>query len=118
LPFVPGTVTASEVLAATELGHTHLKFFPAEQSGGAKTIAALAAPLAGLGVRFMPTGGIRLADLDKYLELSNVFAVGGTWIAPRDAITHGRFDSIFEAAVTAVTAVAKYNAAPADETRS
>ena len=106
LPFIPGTVTASEVLAAAEYGHTHLKFFPAEQSGGAPVIAALAAPLAGHGIRFMPTGGIRLAGLSDYLALAGVFAVGGTWIAPRSAITEGRFEDILAATREAVVAVA------------
>jgi 2-dehydro-3-deoxyphosphogluconate aldolase/(4S)-4-hydroxy-2-oxoglutarate aldolase len=111
LPFIPGTVTASEVLAAAGFGHTRLKFFPAEQSGGATTIGALAAPLAALGVRFMPTGGIRPGGLDAYLSLENVFAIGGTWIAPRAAISESRFDEIGEAARAAVATVAAFNAA-------
>jgi len=110
LSFVPGAVTASEVLAATESGHTHLKFFPAEQSGGAGTIAAFAAPFAALGVRFMPTGGVRPANLDAYLGLATVFAIGGTWIASRDQIAEGRFSEITQAARTAVGTVAAFGA--------
>jgi 2-dehydro-3-deoxyphosphogluconate aldolase/(4S)-4-hydroxy-2-oxoglutarate aldolase len=111
LPFVPGTVTATEILAAADSGHTHLKFFPAEQSGGAATIGALAAPFAALGIRFMPTGGIRPGGLNDYLSLTNVFAIGGTWIAPRDAIAEGRFDAIGDAARAAVSTVATFRAA-------
>jgi 2-dehydro-3-deoxyphosphogluconate aldolase/(4S)-4-hydroxy-2-oxoglutarate aldolase len=106
LPFVPGTVTASEMLTAAEYGHTHLKFFPAEQSGGARALASFASPLAAHGIRFMPTGGIRPAGLGEYLSLANVFAVGGTWIAPRDAITEGRFDLILASTTAAVTTAA------------
>ena len=109
LPFLPGTVTASEILAAAELGHTHLKFFPAEQSGGAAAIASLAAPLAGLGISFMPTGGIRPAGLGDYLRLPSVFAVGGTWIAPRDAITEGRFEEILAATQAAVASASLFS---------
>ncbi len=105
LPFVPGTVTASEMLAAAEAGHTHLKFFPAEQSGGAQALASFASPLAAHGIRFMPTGGIRPAGLATYLALDNVFAIGGTWIAPREAITEGNFDLIRAATIAAVAAV-------------
>ena len=112
LPFVPGAVTASEILAANESGHTHLKFFPAEQSGGAAAIASLTTPLAALGIRFMPTGGIRPAGLDAYLALPSVFAIGGTWIAPRDAITERRFDDIRQAARTAVATAAAFAGAP------
>jgi 2-dehydro-3-deoxyphosphogluconate aldolase/(4S)-4-hydroxy-2-oxoglutarate aldolase len=110
-PFVPGTVTASEILVAAEHGHTHLKFFPAEQSGGAAIIGSLAAPLAAHGIHFMPTGGIRPAGLGAYLSLANVFAVGGTWVAPRDAITAGRFDHILAATRSAVAAAAPYSLA-------
>lgn len=106
LPFVPGTTSASEILTAAEAGHTHVKFFPAEQSGGAAAIAALAAPLAALGIRFMPTGGIRPSNLDAYLALPSVFAIGGTWIAPRQVISEGRFDQIATAARTAVATAA------------
>lgn len=103
LPFVPGAVTASEVLAALALGHTHLKFFPAESSGGVKAIESLAGPFAGMGITFMPTGGVRLTNLDAYLAVPHVFAVGGTWIAPRDAITAGNFTMISAEARHALT---------------
>jgi 2-dehydro-3-deoxyphosphogluconate aldolase/(4S)-4-hydroxy-2-oxoglutarate aldolase len=86
LPFVPGVVTPSEALDAAAHGHRRLKFFPAGSFGGVATLRALASPLAALEVAFMPTGGVRIDDLAAYLELPNVFAVGGTWIAPRAAI--------------------------------
>jgi 2-dehydro-3-deoxyphosphogluconate aldolase/(4S)-4-hydroxy-2-oxoglutarate aldolase len=110
LPFVPGAVTSTEILAAAERGHTHLKFFPAEPSGGSAAVAAFAAPFASLGIRFMPTGGVRPSNLDAYLALHTVFAIGGTWIAPRDQITEGRFDEIGAAARTAVATVAAHGA--------
>jgi len=105
LPFVPGAVSASEILAAADGGHTHVKFFPAEQSGGAAAIASLAAPFAALQIRFMPTGGIRPGNLDAYLAIPSVFAIGGTWIAPRASIAEGRFDEIGKAAREAVATV-------------
>lgn len=103
LPFIPGAVTASEILAAAEAGHRRLKFFPAESSGGPATIASFAAPFAALGIAFMPTGGVRPDTVAGYLSLSNVFAVGGTWIAPRASITEGRFAEIGRAASEAST---------------
>ena len=106
LPFVPGATSATEILAAAESGHTHLKFFPAEQSGGAAAIASLTAPFAALGIRFMPTGGIRPSNLDAYLALPSVFAIGGTWIAPRGAIAEGAFEGIGETARAAVAIAA------------
>lgn len=110
LPFVPGAITSTEILAAAESGHTHVKFFPAEQSGGVAALSSFAAPFAGLDIRFMPTGGIRPSNLDAYLSVPTVFAIGGTWIAPRDQISDGRFDEIGRAARDAVAVVASLGA--------
>ena len=62
---LPGAVTATEVQAALELGLTTVKFFPAESSGGASAVRALAAPFTEVG--FMPTGGIGPDNLADYL---------------------------------------------------
>jgi 2-dehydro-3-deoxyphosphogluconate aldolase/(4S)-4-hydroxy-2-oxoglutarate aldolase len=105
LPFIPGATTPTEILEAAESGHTHLKFFPAEQSGGAAAIKSLSSPFAELNIRFMPTGGIRPSNLADYLALSTVFAIGGTWIAPREAIAEGAFEKIGAAARAAVRTV-------------
>lgn len=94
LPFIPGVVTPTETLTALEHGARHLKFFPAEAYGGASTVAALAAPLASSEVRFMPTGGVSAANAADYLRVPSVFAVGGTWIAPRADIAAGHWTEI------------------------
>ena len=58
LPFLPGTATVSEVLAALEAGCTEMKFFPAAASGGTAFLKAVASPVP--AARFCPTGGITL----------------------------------------------------------
>ena len=63
---------------------THLKFFPAEANGGAKTLQALGAPYA--DVRWMPTGGVTEANMSTYLALPSVLAVGGSWLVPAKAL--------------------------------
>lgn len=80
VPFLPGAVTASEVMAMREEGYRILKFFPAEQSGGAAFLKALSAPLPDMA--FCPTGGISPANVADYLSLPNVVCVGGSWVAP------------------------------------
>lgn len=80
LPLLPGAVTASEVMAALDMGYDMLKFFPAEPAGGAPAIAGLGGPLP--AAHFCPTGGITLANAPRYLALPNVVCVGGSWIAP------------------------------------
>ncbi|MDJ0334053.1 bifunctional 4-hydroxy-2-oxoglutarate aldolase/2-dehydro-3-deoxy-phosphogluconate aldolase [Salinibacterium sp. G-O1] len=94
LPFIPGAVTASEAMAAIDAGFNVLKFFPAAASGGPAAISALAAPLGGAGVRFMPTGGIRANTLQDYLDIPAVIAVGGTWIADTASINSQDWDGI------------------------
>lgn len=84
LPLLPGAVTASEAMALAERGWTMLKFFPAEASGGAQTLGALAAPLPQIG--WCPTGGVRRANAPDYRRLPNVVCVGGSWPAPADAV--------------------------------
>lgn len=96
VPLLPGTATAGEVMAAREAGLTFLKFFPAEQAGGAPFLKALASPLA--DVRFCPTGGISGKNAADYLALPNVVCVGGSWVAPDDLVKAGAWDRITELA--------------------
>lgn len=84
VPALPGIATATELQAAIELGLETVKFFPAEATGGARTVAALAAPFT--GIRFVPTGGIGPTNLAEYLRVPAVAAVGGSWMVPRDLV--------------------------------
>jgi 2-dehydro-3-deoxyphosphogluconate aldolase/(4S)-4-hydroxy-2-oxoglutarate aldolase len=92
VPMVPGVATPTDIERATSLGATTLKFFPAEQMGGADTLTAFAGPYP--DVRFIPTGGITPELLPRYLKLPTVVACGGSWLAPRDLLAAGRFDAI------------------------
>ncbi len=92
LPMVPGVATPSEIELALSLGVEVLKFFPAETMGGVGALKAFAGPYP--DVRFMPTGGITPELLPAYLRLPSVVACGGSWLAPRDLLAAGRFDSI------------------------
>jgi len=94
LPFIPGVVTPSEVEKAMSLGARILKFFPAEASGGLAMIKALAAPYGHTGVKFMPTGGVSLANLEEYLKNDAVICVGGTWIATKELIKEKKWTEI------------------------
>ncbi len=100
---LPGAVTATEVQAALELGLTTVKFFPAGTSGGAPAIAALAAPFG--DVRLIPTGGIGPANLEDYLRIDAVVAVGGSWMVPRDRVAARDFEAIRRLTTDAVAQV-------------
>lgn len=84
LDFVPGVMTPSEVMAAANRGHRAMKLFPASVAGGVPMLRALAGPFAEL--RFCPTGGVDASNCAQYLALPNVFAVGGSWLTPADAV--------------------------------
>jgi 2-dehydro-3-deoxyphosphogluconate aldolase/(4S)-4-hydroxy-2-oxoglutarate aldolase len=92
VPFLPGGITPSEIMSLREEGYSLLKFFPAEQAGGAAFLKSLASPLA--GTRFCPTGGISLANAQAYLGLPNVICVGGSWVAPDDLLKAKDWDGI------------------------
>ncbi|WP_378948867.1 2-dehydro-3-deoxy-phosphogluconate aldolase [Mesorhizobium sp. ANAO-SY3R2] len=92
VPFLPGAITPSEIMAAREAGLDFLKFFPAEQAGGAAFLKALASPIA--DVKFCPTGGISAKNAMDYLSLPNVVCIGGSWVAPDDMVKAGDWKGI------------------------
>ena len=92
LPYLPGVATPSEVMAARDLGISFLKLFPAEAVGGVAMLRALAPVFA--GVAFCPTGGIDERAAAEYLALPNVPVVGGSWMAPREAMAAGDWATV------------------------
>jgi 2-dehydro-3-deoxyphosphogluconate aldolase / (4S)-4-hydroxy-2-oxoglutarate aldolase len=107
LPFVPGICTPSDIERGLVLGCTVLKFFPAEASGGIEMLKALAAPYGHLGVKFMPTGGVNMTNLETYLTIASIVAVGGTWIAKKEDLADGNWSQIRDRCKKAVDLVAK-----------
>lgn len=105
VPFIPGINTASEIMRAREWHFKQLKFFPAEATGGAKTIKDFKSVFQ--DVTFCPTGGVHLENIDDYLELDNVFAVGGSWLAPQDLIEKDKWDDIVNIADLTVKKIQK-----------
>ena len=92
VPFLPGIATAGEAMTLAERGFAALKFFPAEPAGGIAYLKALGAPLP--GIRFCPTGGVGAKNAADYLALPNVICVGGSWVAPADALAQGNWTRI------------------------
>ncbi len=102
LSFAPGVATPSDVEAAIETGCRLLKFFPCEPSGGLAFLKAMAAPYLHLGVKFVPLGGINAKNMAAYLADPLISALGGSWLAPKDAIQNGDWKSITALAAEAV----------------
>ena len=89
---LPGAVTPTEVMQLIKEDIKVIKFFPAENYGGLKTIKALSAPFPNL--KFVPTGGVSLSNLTTYLEFDKIAAVGGSWLCTKDLIKDGKWDEI------------------------
>lgn len=92
IPVVPGCVTPTEITECVRMGLSMVKFFPAKLYGGVSAIKALHAPFPDL--KFLPTGGVNSDNMEEYLKLSCVSAVGGSWVCPKDLIEDGRFAEI------------------------
>jgi 2-dehydro-3-deoxyphosphogluconate aldolase/(4S)-4-hydroxy-2-oxoglutarate aldolase len=106
-PLFPGVMTPSEIEQGLSFGMKVLKYFPAEASGGISMLKAVSAPYGHLGVKFIPTGGISVKNLEDYLKLPQVLVVGGTWIAKKDMISAGKWDEIKKNAAEAVELVSR-----------
>ena len=89
---LPGTVAPSDIEEAMDFGLEACKFFPAEAYGGIKTLKALAGPYA--GIKFMPTGGVNLNNMNDYLTLDNVGAIGGSFMTPSKMVKAKDWDGI------------------------
>ncbi len=100
--FAPGIATPTDIEIAIEQGCRLLKFFPAEQLGGLPYLRAMAAPYAHLGLRYIPLGGLTAANAGIYLNDPLIAAIGGSWIAPREAIKTNDWATIASNARAAV----------------
>ena len=105
IPVLPGAVTPTEMIRAIHLGLKFLKFFPSQAVGGLKALKALSDPFPGL--RFIPTGGVKLQNLADYLQMEKIHAVGGSWMAKRQMIADRKFDEITRLANDASDLVTK-----------
>ena len=92
IPLLPGIATATELMAGLAAGFTRFKLFPANVVGGVGALKALASPFG--QAKFCPTGGISAANAPDYLALPNVVCVGGSWVAPADAMAAGDWGRI------------------------
>jgi len=104
VPLLPGIATATELMAGLAAGFTHFKLFPANIVGGVAALKALGGPFP--DAVFCPTGGVDAGNASDYLALPNVVCVGGSWVAPAEAVRAGDWDRI--------TALAKQAAALGD----
>jgi 2-dehydro-3-deoxyphosphogluconate aldolase/(4S)-4-hydroxy-2-oxoglutarate aldolase len=100
---IPGALTPTEVMAASEAGATAIKIFPCGSVGGAKYIKALRGPFPDL--RFIPTGGVSPANVADFFA-AGAFAVGmGSDLIDALALKEGRKHEVVDTCRAASAAV-------------
>ncbi|MDR0800883.1 MAG: bifunctional 4-hydroxy-2-oxoglutarate aldolase/2-dehydro-3-deoxy-phosphogluconate aldolase [Endomicrobium sp.] len=89
---IPGCATPSDIETALKFKLEVVKFFPAEAAGGINMIKAMSAPYK--NIKFMPTGGINIKNLNTYLSFNKVIACGGSWMVGNDLLKSGSYETI------------------------
>lgn len=92
ITLIPGVATASEVMLAQNSDIFLCKLFPATIVGGVDILKAFSGPFPKM--KFCPTGGISLENMNDFLELENVVCVGGSWIVSPKLIREKNFERI------------------------
>ena len=92
IALIPGISSISELMDGADYGYDHLKFFPAEASGGVNAIKSIGGPFP--DIRFCPTGGINLNNVRDYLALPNVVCCGGSWLVSNDIVENKNWSEI------------------------
>lgn len=100
IALIPGISSISELMDGIDYGYDHFKFFPAEASGGVNAIKSIGGPFA--DIRFCPTGGINLNNINNYLALPNVACCGGSWLVSDEIIAQKNWKKITELAKQAL----------------
>ena len=86
IPYFPGCATPTEIMQAISLGITTVKFFPAIVYGGLNAIKALSGPFP--QVKFLPTGGVDLSNINDFLAFDKIVAVGGSFMMKGDIVAN------------------------------
>lgn len=97
-PYVPGVATPSEVMQARNAGFRYQKLFPAQVLGGLAALKAMSGPFA--DVKFCPTGGVGQKSYQDYLAQNNIFAVGGSWLTPKELVAAQNWQAIESLAIS------------------
>jgi len=100
---IPGISSISELMDGIDSGYDHLKFFPAEASGGVKAIQSIGGPFP--DIKFCPTGGINLNNVRDYLALPNVACCGGSWLVSDEIVNNANWQEITRLAKQVLTHV-------------
>lgn len=103
VPFIPGAITPSEILALKTKNFNYLKFFPASGFNALSILKSYENVFP--DVKFCATGGISLDNIKAYFELKNVANVGTSLFVNKEIIKNNNYSFITTLAKKAVDAI-------------
>lgn len=103
IALIPGISSISELMDGIDCGYDHLKFFPAEASGGVKALQSIGGPFP--DIKFCPTGGINMNNVRDYLALPNISCCGGSWLVSDEIVKNKNWSAITDLARQALVHV-------------
>ncbi|MFJ8914585.1 bifunctional 4-hydroxy-2-oxoglutarate aldolase/2-dehydro-3-deoxy-phosphogluconate aldolase [Amycolatopsis sp. NPDC102389] len=106
LPVICGALTPTEIDQAWRLGAAAVKVFPIAAVGGIAYLRAIRAPMP--DIPLVPTGGVHLADVAKYLESGSIAVAAATPLLGDALTSKGSLTDLATRASEFVAAAAKY----------
>ena len=96
MPFIPGVLTPTEILAARNIGCRIVKIFPASSAGGPAYIRTMKSLFTDMD--FMPTGGVGLENMREYIDAGAAIIGSGGELVDRTLVRANRYREIGERA--------------------
>ncbi|MFI9455697.1 bifunctional 4-hydroxy-2-oxoglutarate aldolase/2-dehydro-3-deoxy-phosphogluconate aldolase [Amycolatopsis sp. NPDC052450] len=106
LPVICGALTPTEIDQAWRLGAAAVKVFPIAAVGGIAYLRAIRAPMP--DIPLVPTGGVHLADVGKYLDAGSIAVAAATPLLGDALTSSGSLTDLATRASEFVAAAAKY----------
>lgn len=106
LPVICGALTPTEIDQAWRLGAAAVKVFPIAAVGGIAYLRAVRAPMP--DIPLVPTGGVHLADVAKYLEAGSIAVAAATPLVGDALTSKGSLADLASRASEFVAAAAKH----------
>ncbi|UMP06426.1 bifunctional 4-hydroxy-2-oxoglutarate aldolase/2-dehydro-3-deoxy-phosphogluconate aldolase [Amycolatopsis sp. EV170708-02-1] len=106
LPVICGALTPTEIDQAWRLGAAAVKVFPIAAVGGIAYLRAIRAPMP--DIPLVPTGGVHLAEVAKYLESGSIAVAAATPLLGDALTSSGSLADLATRASEFVAAAAKY----------
>ncbi|MFD5249871.1 bifunctional 4-hydroxy-2-oxoglutarate aldolase/2-dehydro-3-deoxy-phosphogluconate aldolase [Amycolatopsis sp. NPDC058340] len=106
LPVICGALTPTEIDQAWRLGAAAVKVFPIAAVGGIAYLRAIRAPMP--DIPLVPTGGVHLAEVAKYLDSGSIAVAAATPLVGDALTSSGSLTDLAARASEFVAAAAKY----------